>query len=84
MSMYVEFEPHSWYMGAAIKQNKSVLYERLNGNWNASKWSGYLENGWNYTIIEFEADSLKEIRQQIKRYRIQENERIAHLYAGVK
>lgn len=81
MSMYLEFEPHSWYMGAAI-QKLEVPYE--NGEGVAGNiWNGYLENGWNYSIVEFSALTLKDLKQQIKEYRYNEAKRIARLYVEV-
>lgn len=83
MSMYLEFEPHSCYMGAAIKSNIDIKRGHKIGYMVTPKWQGYLENGWNYTIIEFESDTLKELKQQIKQWHIKENERINRLYRAV-
>lgn len=80
MSMYLELEPHSWYMGAAIQ--KDNIGENCNGTL-LNIWRGYLENGMNYTIVEFSAKTLKELKQQIKEWHIKENKRIERLYKGV-
>jgi hypothetical protein len=79
--MYLEFEPHSWYMSAAIQK------DNIGENWNGTLltiWRAYLENGMNYTIVEFSAKTLKELKEQIKEWHIIENERIERLYEGVK
>jgi hypothetical protein len=56
MSLYLEFEPHSWYMGFAIKAKEGGL------------WSAYTDDGNTYTIVEREASTLKELKALIKDY----------------
>lgn len=61
MSMHLEFEPHSWYRGAAIEKtaHKSGWF-----------WTAYIEDGMRtYSIIEVTASTLKELKQKITKYR---------------
>lgn len=76
MSLHLEFEPHSWYMGWAIKPrqrlclNKKVWYQ-----WQAvglNGMTGYIQEAHGYT--------LKELKQQIKQRTLAERERVARLY----
>lgn len=62
MSMYLEFEPHSWYKGFAIKHEKRA-YEVFD------KWVAYAEDGMHYSIIELHNKTLRELKQQITQYR---------------
>lgn len=73
MSMYLEFEPHSWYMGAAIRA------PYLQGDtWAQIDWHGYLEDGMiTYSVIEFKADTLRELKLQIKAWHAARNKRDA-------
>lgn len=82
MSMYIDFEPHSWYMGTAIKHNIADDSDKPFEE-NDYEWKGYLENGWNYTIVEFSSSTLKDLKRQIKDWHNKENERISNLYKGV-
>lgn len=67
MSMHLEFEPHSWYMGAAIKDNRGLLVG-MDG-YTGHKWNAYFLNGMTGYIVDFEAESLTKLKQQIKEYR---------------
>lgn len=53
MSMTLEFEPHSWYMGWAVKKGAFI-------------WRAYTDNGNDYTIREAYGRTLKELKQNIK------------------
>ena len=57
MSLYLEFEPHSWYMGFAIEEKKA-----------GGLWTAYTDDGNTYTIVEREASTLKELKALIKDY----------------
>jgi hypothetical protein len=55
-------------MGFVIKD-----YGRLTGNNSGNprsfRWEAYSDNGNTYSIIEIEADTLKELKELIKSYR---------------
>lgn len=72
MSMYLEFDPHSWYMGAAIRDNSQT--DRKDGNsWThiqPQRWTAYIEDGIRtYSVVELHAHTLSELKQKIKEYR---------------
>lgn len=73
MSLYLEFEPHSWYMGFAIKDC------RLESD--APRWVAYTDGGNTYQIHEREANTLKRLKDKIRKYHVQHHngygERIA-------
>lgn len=77
MSLHLEFEPHSWYMGFAIQDYRAEA-TGVDG-----KWSAVAANGNTYSIDMLEAETLKDLKQQIKQYRLNERERIERLYKGV-
>ena len=81
MSLYLEFEPHSWYGGAAI-QKVAVPHEKMPNKTVGYIWNAYLENGWNYTILEFSAKTLKELKNQIRLWHVNEQSRIERLYSN--
>lgn len=83
MSMYLEFEPHSWYGGAAIKSNLDIKRGHKLGYMVTPRWQGYLLNGMTGYIVDFEAETLKDLKKQIKDWHIKENKRIARLYEEV-
>lgn len=62
MSLSLNFDPHSWYMGFAIQLDE---YESHSPN----KWWGYVDNGITGYIVELNARTLKELKQLIKQYR---------------
>lgn len=85
MSLHLEFEPHSWYMNFAIKNNREQRRDQSNlerpiANDEGFKWSAYTDNGMNYQIVEFHADTLKQLKSQIKDYTVKETNRIKRLY----
>lgn len=75
MSLYIDFEPHSWYMGFAIKKG-------IYGD-DGEKYTAYTVNGMTGFLVTLGAMTLKELKQQIKQYRINENKRTERLYKGV-
>lgn len=68
MSLYINFEPHSWYRGFAIKEratdNKGVAQDMREYTWQA-----VTDNGNTYRIDEINAYTLKELKQRITNYR---------------
>lgn len=68
MSMHLEFEPHSWYMGFAIRDNGKLTADD-GGNVRGFRWEAFTDDGNTYRIIELEADTLKDLKKQIKEYR---------------
>lgn len=69
MSMYIEFEPHSWYMGFAIKDDRDIA--RHNGGMEYA-WYACTDNGNTYRIDELEAGTLAELRRMIRGYHIKQ------------
>lgn len=82
MSMRLEFEPHSWYMGAAI-QKKNVHRNDITDY----PWTAYIENGNFYVIDEIYAATLTELKERIRAYHLRHHngygERIAKREATV-
>lgn len=81
MSLHLEFEPHSYYRDFAIKQN--TPWGMLTNNASdkiVSKWSAYTANGMTGHIVELEADTLRELKEQITTYTNNEKARIERLY----
>lgn len=66
MSLHLEFEPHSWYMGFAIKDNRFKSYGDPK---NRDTWEACTDDGNTYQVVELGADTLKDLKQQIKEYR---------------
>lgn len=67
MSMKLDFEPHSWYMGAAIEHVK-----------RDHEWYAYYEDGMvTYSVITFRDTTLAGVKQQVKRFVALRNERDA-------
>lgn len=73
MSLHLEFEPHSWYMGFAIQDYLGQDHPRLKnpntGEAISMRWRAYTDNGNTYRVDELEADTLKNLKRQIKEYR---------------
>jgi hypothetical protein len=63
MSLYIEFDAHSWYKGFAIKD------QRLSHTEADLKWYAVTANGMTGYLVEFEADTLKDLKKQITDYR---------------
>lgn len=72
MSMHLEFDEHSWYMGAAIRDNSAT--DRKNGNsWShiqPKRWTAYIENGNTYMIDTVDAHTLEELKVEIREYHL--------------
>jgi len=64
MSMYLNFEPHSWYRGFAIEKTGISHNDITNYPYNA-----YTDDGNTYTIVELHATTLKQLKQSITNYR---------------
>jgi len=78
MSMHLEFEPHSWYRGFAIKKTEAYNHPY------PYIWEAYTDDGMTYSIIERKAYTLKALKQQITEYRNREAARTAELYRRLK
>lgn len=83
MSLHLEFEPHSWYMNTAIDK-RITRVEDYNPEGGITvrryKWNGYFMNGMTGLIVEFHANTLADLKKQIKDYRTNETARIERLY----
>lgn len=80
MSLYINFEPHSWYKGFAIKDNRFTgLYEDNQKVY--ADWEAYTDDGNTYRVIKLDADTLTELKNKIREYRKREAERLERLYA---
>ena len=75
MSLHLNFEPHSHYMGWAIKKTVGHYNTRTGRDWVA-----YTANGMTGYIEETHADTLAALKQQIKQRTLAERERVARLY----
>lgn len=64
MSMHLEFEPHSWYYGFAIKKEYLIADPES----RQIAWLGFIDDGNTYSIVELEADTLRNLKQQIRGY----------------
>ena len=62
MSLYINFEPHSWYRGFAIQLDETESH-------SVNKWWGYTDDGNTYMVVKFTAHTLKELKQLIREYR---------------
>lgn len=85
MSLHLDFEPHSWYMGWAIRDNRTSGHDNSNLErpleaHEGYRWSAYTANGMTGYVEETHADTLKELKQQIKQRTEAERERIERLY----
>lgn len=67
MSLHLEFEPHSWYMGFAIQK------DNIGKNHNDTLltiWRAYIDNGNTYRIDEIAAPTLEELKLEIRDYHL--------------
>lgn len=79
MSLHLNFEPHSWYKGFAIKDNRAIvrwLEDTEQGS--DDRWSAYTDNGNTYQVNALHADTPRELKQQIKEWHKAEAERDAY------
>lgn len=83
MSLYVTFEPHSWYRGFAIKDKRGLLSGM--DEYNGYHWSGYTDRSVRtYAIQELSANSLKELKQKITQFRLSEAKKVHEMYADLE
>ena len=74
MALHLNFEPHSWYKGFAIKKpfyemvDEDGYRDDLNGS-NHLMWYAYIDNGNTYKIDEIKAKTLKKLKQLITEYK---------------
>jgi hypothetical protein len=69
MSLHLEFEPHSWHMGFAITNNPTWRpEENMSGHYY--KWYACTANGNTYQIDDLYANTLKDLKKQIKEYHL--------------
>lgn len=88
MSLHIEFTPHSWYMGWAIKREQLDTGEAIGKRGHSlagtrkrsSLWSAYTANGMTGYVEETHADTLKELKQQIREHRQRQEERTREIY----
>lgn len=75
MSLHLEFEPHSWYRGFAIRQGEYMT------DWKTKNiWYAYTDDGNTYRIVERHADTLAGLKRLISEYRQHEAARLKRLY----
>lgn len=82
MSLYLNFEPHSWYKGWAIRKEVEPGVENASGTGfvNVNQWSAYTDNGDTYRVDELEAGTLRELKQAIKEYHVKQTAKMAGRY----
>ena len=85
MSLYLDFEPHSYYKNFAIRNNREQGHDQRNlerklANDDGFKWAGYTENGDSGHLVIRYADTLKELKTLITEYVDAEKARIARRY----
>lgn len=71
MSLYLEFEPHSWYRHFAIKDNRwEGVHYRLGDKLvkHFAPWEAFTDDGNTYRIVHLEADTLRELKANIRQY----------------
>lgn len=62
MSLHLEFEPHSWYMGFAIKDDRADTAGDV--------WAAYTDDGMTYSIVSLTAETLDDLKAQIREYHL--------------
>lgn len=62
MSLHLDFEPHSWYMGFALK------FDPMGRDYH--QWNAYTDNGNTYLVDELEAYTLAELKKNIRAYHL--------------
>lgn len=81
MSMYLNFEAHSWYMGFAIKKRTLERGVTEDTPIDYYLWQAYTDNGNTYNIDRLIARRLNELREKIHEYHLRKHngygERIA-------
>lgn len=72
MSLSLDFEPHSWYKGFAIRNYRT---ESETHRENAYNWYAYTDNGNTYQVDMLQADTLQELKDAINAYYERQNAR---------
>lgn len=76
MSMYLNFEPHTWYMGFAIKDNRYWYIAK-----GEKPWGAICYDGVRGVFVERDDNTLESLRAQIREYHLSKHtgygERIA-------
>lgn len=76
MSLSLEFKPHSWYKEFAIKDDRDMQhYPTYQTN---LPWYAVTADGNTGYLVEFEADTIKELKTKITEYRTRMAERNAY------
>lgn len=79
MSLHLEFEPHSWYKGFAIYDNRDYhIQATVGGALSPHKWHAFTDNGNTYRIDELASYSLKDLKLLITDYHKRNAERDAY------
>lgn len=73
--MKLNFEPHSFYKGFAIRDNRASLWAKEG---KEDKWEGYIDNGNTYRVVMQGGATLKELKQNINEYHARIAERDAY------
>lgn len=81
MSLHIEFEPHSQYMGFIITDTADMKEQGKTYAIDAWRWHAYTGNGNTYRVDEVKAKTLGELKRKIREYHIEQRtgygERIA-------
>lgn len=77
MSLHLEFEPHSWYKGFAIVDNRTSEWAKQGKEDN---WEAYTENGMTGHLDTVGGATLKELKELITRYDNDRKAYMAYLY----
>lgn len=79
MSLHLEFEPHTYYKGFAIYDNRDFhIQAEVGGAPSPFKWHAFTDNGMTYRIDELASHSLKDLKTLINDYHIRQAERDAY------
>ena len=84
MSLHIEFEPHSWYKGFAIKKRTLERDVAKDTPINYYLWQAYTANGMTGYVVNLHATTLKDLKNKITEYTEAEKARTDRLYKGVK
>lgn len=75
MTLYLKFEPHSYYMGFAV-MDTATAYKRLPDGSRQSmaldawRWHAYTDNGNTYQVGEVRAYTLADVKREIRLYHL--------------
>lgn len=91
MSLHLNFEPHSWYKGFAIKKEEAPTGEHIGRRGHSiagsrrlnTTWRAFTDDGNTYQIVELHSSTLKQLKIYITEYRQREAERMARMYSEV-